>query len=617
MKNALVPVFFFMLFGISLAWLELSVLAESADTQNIKISPDDEDTFVATEPEKVNLPKSQGELTKLEQALVAKSQSLADVHKSEVYSDKAVAKKQRIERSFLKKLIANNDEKSLLVAKQLSRSYPDDLGLVFYTALAESRYGSRQESIKLYRQVLSLNPGHQSSAVNLGLLYKKGGELELAIAQLKSAAEISSGSKKAKALASVGSIYFKQEQFKQAIEYLLLSIQYRPDHARSWLRLAESMALAKYPYLQVETAFVRATKLAPSEYKYYQKLADYQLNALFFDKALGNYKSAIELAPFELKSHRGMAWALFESGQNELASKKWKWLSKHEKSRSRREYAQIVSQFVVANKLQQQVLAKILTNQSLPKSLQSDYEYLMLIDTLYSNNEKQPNWDELLMLEFDQRLNRSLLQRARSALFHENYKIAESKLEILLKTLSNNAEVQLMMAKTLGLQGMHKSARPYLNNALRLEPDNIEFKLAAVQNTIDRQQVDDAAEQLNSLMQRYPDSFEVKDLTAELAWQNKDWNIAAKLYKELLAADSENTSYHYRHAFTAYQKGQLNDAKSSLIELLDRKVNHLPGRSLLAQVYCLQGEKQKCQFEAQKILKFDSSHQVAQELVKL
>ncbi|MCW8877332.1 MAG: tetratricopeptide repeat protein [Kangiellaceae bacterium] len=617
MKNALVPVFFFSLFGISLTWLELNIFATSSSVKNINISTDAVDSFAASEPEKTSFPKQLGELSKLETLLVDKSESLIDIQKSKVYKSKRVEQKHLIERSFLKKLIVNDDEKSLLVAKQLSALSPSDLGLVFYSALAESRHGEREKAIELYRRVLLLNPGHQSSAVNLGLLYKKAGQLELAIEQLKSAADISSGSKKAKALASVGAIYFKQERFKEAIDNLQLSIQYRPDHARSWLMLAESMALAKYPYLQVETAFIRATKLAPSEYKYHQKLAEYQLNSLFFDKALSNYKAAIELAPFEIKSHRGMAWALFESGQNEQASRKWKWLSKHEKSRSRREYANIFSQFVVANKLQQQTLAKIITNQPLPKSLQSDYEYLMLIDTLYSSAEKQPNWDGTLILEFNERSNRSLLQRVRSALFHENYKLAQSKLEILLKTLSNNAEVQLTMAKTLGLQGLHQSARSYLSNALKLEPENVELNLLMVQNTIDRQQINEAVEQLNSLMQRYPDSFEVKDLTAELAWRNKDWKIAAKLYKDLLAADGENTNYYYRHAFTAYQKGELNSAKSSLIELLDRKVNHLPGRSLLAQVYCLQGEKQKCQFEARKILKFDSSHQVAQELVKL
>ncbi len=201
--------------------------------------------------------------------------------------------------------------------------------LQFRCALTLSKRRQTEAAVTAYQALLNDEPNHQAAAINLGLLLHKLDNYVAAEQALKHAVNISSGSRKAKALAALGSNYTALQQFQSAATYYDRSIQYRPGHAPTWLKLAQVRAILNENFDEVSKTFERALALQPDYGRAAHAYGRYQLKHLAFDAASGTLETALEHSNRNEQLHLDLAWAYTEARQFNAAQQQWQWLVQH------------------------------------------------------------------------------------------------------------------------------------------------------------------------------------------------------------------------------------------------------------------------------------------------
>lgn len=233
-----------------------------------------------------------------------------------------------------------------------------ELGLDFSYASVLAQQGSMDEAIKHYLYLLNYDSSNHSAAINVAILLNRSEQYANSIAALNYAVSNAKQEQQAKALSLMGTAKQGLHLLEAAREHFKQSLQIRPAHAATWLKLAELEQRTYQPFAQVEEAYLKAITLAPDNHIAFYRFGNYLLSQLYFERAKQTLIKALELAPNYAKAQYALAWTLYELGEVQKSLSTWQWVSKHASSG---EYRLTARHMISAlkneeNRLQQPVL---------------------------------------------------------------------------------------------------------------------------------------------------------------------------------------------------------------------------------------------------------------------
>ncbi len=147
------------------------------------------------------------------------------------------------------------------IVERILQQEPESLDALYQSAKLASDTDNEVEAIEKYQHLLGIYPNHQASLINLGLLLSRQGRYQEAIAVQTNAVEVSSGIRKAKAYSIRASGHIGLENYLAAVSDFQSSIQYRPTHAPTWRKLANTLLLAGGDKLEVLKAFNQSVSM--------------------------------------------------------------------------------------------------------------------------------------------------------------------------------------------------------------------------------------------------------------------------------------------------------------------------------------------------------------------
>jgi tetratricopeptide (TPR) repeat protein len=194
--------------------------------------------------------------------------------------------------------------------------------LLLQSALALSKQGAFQQAISVYEEIISRNDNHQIASVNLAVLMLRQHGCEKASVNINHAIAISRGSRLAKALSMKGYCLSESKQFEQAIAAFNRSIEFRPNHAVTWRRLAKAQEALGVEVTTVTTTMERALSLDSKNNDWRMHLATYQHERLDFRGSINTIKDSYSSMKASYSAQVLLAW-------NYLELEKWNNAKKH------------------------------------------------------------------------------------------------------------------------------------------------------------------------------------------------------------------------------------------------------------------------------------------------
>ncbi|NOY67481.1 MAG: tetratricopeptide repeat protein [Gammaproteobacteria bacterium] len=120
-------------------------------------------------------------------------------------------------------------------SKATARKLDPKASAAFKRALKILQEGNTDEALALFQEMATNYPTLSGSRTNIGLIYLKANDLELAEASFQQALEIKEDN--AIAYNNLGVIYRKKGRFTDAEQYYLKAIKTDPDYANAYLNL--------------------------------------------------------------------------------------------------------------------------------------------------------------------------------------------------------------------------------------------------------------------------------------------------------------------------------------------------------------------------------------------
>jgi tetratricopeptide (TPR) repeat protein len=194
--------------------------------------------------------------------------------------------------------------------------------LLLQSALALSKQGAIQQAISVYEEIISRNDNHQIASVNLAVLMLRQHGCEKALANINHAITISRGSRLAKGLSIKGYCLAESRQFEQAIAAFNRSIEFRPNHAVTWRRLAKAQQALGVEVTTVITTMERALSLDSNNNDWRMHLAEFQHERLDFRGSINTIKDSYSSMKTSYSAQVLLAW-------NYLELERWNNAKKH------------------------------------------------------------------------------------------------------------------------------------------------------------------------------------------------------------------------------------------------------------------------------------------------
>jgi len=250
------------------------------------------------------------------------------------------------------------------------------------------------------------------------------------------------------------------------------SIEYRPGHASTWLKLADVRRQLNLPYVHTEKTYERSISLNSGNAQAWKKLGQYRLQKLDFSSAVAALGRAAELSARDGQLRLSMAWASFEAGKLKASRNHWLWLSKYAKSKKE----------------------KLLANHML---------------ALLNNQKKQMKPLPIQQAEFQYALSLSLIDRG-------ELESAQSKLQLIDKTSHWWSRAQVRLAVELVNAGRFDRANliySQLQLANNYEPEILKRKFGVIRKSGNQEL---ALLQLDQALIDYPKSIALVSYKIEL-----------------------------------------------------------------------------------------------------
>lgn len=623
MRNAIIPTSLFLIASGVLVWLESQASIERIKKRNVTVMQFEQESYEDVDKTEDNW-LSSVRLQQKEYAWVEQFATVESLITSLKFLELNPSQQLMAKVIYAKKVLPTSPQQTVTLLKSLSLEQAKIYQTDFSLGLAYSRLGQTDLAIESYRRLLSYQPSHQGGAINLGLLLKGQKQYLQAIKVLQEAKLVSSGTKLAKVYSLLASCQEKIGRHADALSNFQKSIEYRPQHAASWLGYARMQAKNGGIYAEVVKNFERARRLNPEHYKPLLELGNYQLNHLDFANAVVSLGQAVERVPMQKSARRAYAWALYENKQFLKAKKQWLWLSKNEKLKYRRKFAKFMLEIIDDNDNFTSVEAltrQILKQKKVSGNLHNDFEYLLLLTSL---SQPQPPVDDNVsrLKSFDIQQFNHLQFRAHWHLVnwfsqHGYPQQAIAELGHVQRSAVALESVEYKLSEIYTQLGQLEIAQVHIGNALLVQPQNAEFQVKKLNIHLARKEFDIVSSELSQLRRQHPEDSRLTLLAAELAWQTQRLDEAKLLYGELVKLDERNDLALYRLASIAHRQGDLAGAQHALNDTLLVNSEFIPARYLLAKIFCEQGRIAECKFQANKVLKLDNNHQKAKALINI
>ncbi len=496
---------------------------------------------------------------------------------------------------------------------------------LFQQAMTASQQGYRHTAIAIYQQITALKPNHQMAAINLGLLLKKDNRCKEAVSVLDHAFSISGVARKGKILALLGACYMEHKQYAEAAEYFRRSIEYRPSHALTWRRYAESLWRNGKDYGTVLSHFDKAIALSPSNPKPILLKARYQLCVLDFAGMLATLTDADNALNATKKAQREylelLVWSYLEQGKRNAATKTLQKLfsaTKNEtQSRSKTVFWQAMKHYL-DNKYQRSIRELQKLEPSLKNSPLMAAEKAYLLAKNYFQTRKYTKVLHVLSAIQSNTIldHRMELLTAKTYASMTEHQQALAELQELFRQPIYTADVAYQAALTAAELELDKQAGGYLQHALASQPENTDYQLAGTKFEQRFGSLSKALLSYQTLAKQYPNNRKILRHWAKALSDAHLADDAMELYQQLVEVNPEEQDL-YELAGIQYLQGNYTSAIQTLTSLLEQNSGHISARFLLARSWCGLRNQNRCQQEAQRVLKLDQQHSGARQLLSV
>ena len=253
------------------------------------------------------------------------------------YRNVTDSERKALIRGVVRELMSRDRYNEVVLLTQgfsLERRIEDDLQFSYARAL--SKVSENDASVESYRDLLSANPAHTSSAINLALMLNRQQRYAEVDDLVRQSLKSAKGDKRGKLLAIRATALEKLGETDRALNSLKDSIRVRPNHAATWLKVARLSRQQGVEPAMVNDAYRNAVVLSESHFRYQARYGRYLLETLNFEAATTELQNALEQAPADTEVRRLLAWGLLEVNRKVSAREHWVWLSNNDASREHR-----------------------------------------------------------------------------------------------------------------------------------------------------------------------------------------------------------------------------------------------------------------------------------------
>lgn len=499
-----------------------------------------------------------------------------------------------------------------------------------------------EEAITAYRALLQRWPNHQPGQINLGLLLARTGHHDQAVVALDRAAAISRGERKAKSLAAKSDSLMVLQRYSEAEAGYRDSIQYRPDHAVTWRKLAEAQRLQGEDSTRVTATLDKALALEPDYARALHDRARVLWLAARLDQSLETLQQLRQVAPDYLPGRWTLLHLSLYLEKSQLAANEIHWLRQQRpdaqqpllqsslqpslQSSIRHAFLQGLS-LVVENRWPEasDIFSTLVTPAEEQQSALADQrewvQYYNALGRYYGdpNTNQTPNLDETLNLNetgplqlaqrqlrplFDHPWLGTVSQMASAAIYRdaENFQQAIDVLFDLHKQFPGSHRVAYLLGRNLYDDGQYSRAVSQFITACDAAPDNSRYRLglALAQTRAGNGQ---AAEQsYRALLARFPGHKTAHYNYAVLLNRQERIHEAIDHYHKVLAVDAGYAKALINLSLIYRKQDDLQKAQHYLQELTEYHPAHRRGRELLARTHWELGQADLALNEINRLL---------------
>ncbi len=221
-----------------------------------------------------------------------------------IFSADTLPKRDQIQHINLNTSLLSNLEDD-----ELEQALPNnqDISQVFNKALNMARLQNFEEAIIGYQDILKHHPNHQMAVINLAILIKKTQGCEASQPLMEHAVQISRGKRKAKSHALLANCLLEFNEYALAIKHLEQSIQFRPNHSKTWLALAQAQSEINTPYSTALGSYQKALALDSNNKRTRLNMASYQFKHLDFNGSINTLKKKYKTFKTSIGANKLMA----------------------------------------------------------------------------------------------------------------------------------------------------------------------------------------------------------------------------------------------------------------------------------------------------------------------
>ena len=492
----------------------------------------------------------------------------------------------------------------------------DEQSVLFSNALALSRKGDTPQAIKLYQELIQQQPNHQMAAINLVILLKKTQSGQHMETQMQHAINVSRGKRKAKAHSLFASCLNENKQYTKALYHLDKSLEFRPNHAGTWLKRALIQQKAQLPFTKVIQSYGQALAMDDKNIELRLDMARYQQAHLDFDGSIKTIKDKYKSLKNSIAAHQILTWSYLEIDKINNAKKHANLVTTLQNKESA--FNQALMNFLEGN-----------TAQALEKAnlLKKKPEHHYLLAKIYQN-KKWPNHS-----------NTQLSKVLKTQKNHQyDLRVAWLKLKLNLQLNNTHAKLDTQgqiqaLAQFLKQDIAHgyvayeaskqakslkrfEDAKKFIDLAMGLGQNKLasrkKQKLFGEILWLNNQKAQ-AIDHLTKLSAEHPNSRSTKRLLAKYLIKQQMPNQALTT---LLSIKEQERNKKDLFNLASLQS-QLNlpvEAIDNLTELLQRNESHIEARFLLAKLLLNSNQKKMGKKHLTLLLKLDQHHVAAQKL---
>lgn len=471
-------------------------------------------------------------------------------------------------------------------------------------ALAFSKTQDYQGAMHLYRIILSENANHQVAAINLALIEKKVNGCTQAHSTIEHAINSTRGKRLAKALSLQGSCHIESQQYEQAITSLKKAIEFRPNHAILWRKLARAEDLANKPIQAVITTYQRALSLDTSNLKLRLTLAKKQYKHLDFNASINTLRDDYARVKTSYTGQYLLAW-------NYLEVRKFNNAKKHIKIARRLDNSK-------ANILKaMQLYADKQYNSSINfiknlKKKSTSYQYLLALN--YSG-KKWPKSADKYFNKLENNRSHKYLARLHSILLNKK---ASQQTLINLSELADSRVLSPYLGYKGALlnskQGNFKQAKIWLED-LALPSKHLKTQLLYSDVLSATNQNQQALDVLEASYQQHPKNPTVIRKYAQSLFHTQKHLMAEKVMLGLKMSDYKAQDF----ILSADIQAALKQEEKALLRLAEG-IEHWPEntqlRLLMAKRLLANDQAERSKQQINYLLKLDAKHEQAKAFLQ-